>query len=124
MTQDIQMIIDREVSRRVKEEIDRQGLLIPWDELRRLRVIFGKDVTDPRELVERVVRLGRIAVQGREFFLTEGQIKRLREQAFFHRKDGEPATLEEASEEEARKILDRYVDEQLDYYTNAMIGEI
>mgnify|MGYP005836733377 CR=1 FL=1 len=91
--------------------------------VRYIQEIFG-GCKDEDDIVTRLKRFTVVKVQGKEIVLDAGQVQRLVTQAFFYSKTGEPRCPEEATSEEQEFIVNRYVDQQINYYISQMLGEI
>lgn len=93
------------------------------ENLKKVRDIIG-NVATPEELVSKIRRLGIVRVQGKEYFLSQDQITRIKQEAFFHTLTNEPHTEAQATPEQAKKIVNRYLEKQLDYWMNQMTSQI
>ncbi len=113
-------ILEKVINTYIKDGEPR--LTLTADHLRKLTEVIGHPASS-EDLVNRVRRLGTVKVQGRDFQLSQEQVVRLKQEAFFNRKTGEP-DINEASPQEAEKIVQRYMDDQLKYWLNQMTSQI
>ena len=114
--------INRVVDRASRDNLE-GALALSSETVSKLRESLGGFTTET-DLVDRVRRIGRIKVQGREYALTAEQLARLKQEAFGHAKNGEPRKESEATPEEAAKIVGRYMDEQIDYFMKMMCSQL
>lgn len=92
-------------------------------QVRQLEYFLG-EVKDSGSLVGKILNIGVLRVQGKEFQLTREQIQRLKTEAFFHHERGEPSSEASATPEEVELVLDRYLTKQLNYYIGMMLSEV
>lgn len=114
--------INKIIDRASREDLDSSLFLRP-EVTDKLREIFG-GFTDDKDLLARIQRLGQVKVQGREYTLNSGQIARIKQEAFGHAKNGEPRSENLATKEQAEKIVQRYLQEQLDYFMRMMCSQL
>ncbi len=109
----------------VERGLNQNGFLV----LDREQVSFLKEIFGPFEgsndLVNRMRRNCSLRVQGKEYLLTSEQMARLKQEAFFHRNNGEPRSEADCKTPElAEKIISRYVIRQIDYFMKQMCSQI
>jgi len=114
--------INRVVERSSRDNLE-GALALSSDTVSKLRNMLGGFTTET-DLVDRVRRIGRIKVQGREYVLTAEQLARLKQEAFGHAKNGEPRREQDATPEQAAEIVGRYMAEQIDYYIKMMCSQL
>lgn len=89
-----------------------------------LRDVLGSFDT-AEDLVNKLRRNCSLKVQGKEYLLTSDQMARLKQEAFFHRNNGEPRSEADCKTPEiAEKIISRYVIRQIDYFMKQMCSQI
>lgn len=114
--------ISKVIERASREDLDSNLMLRP-EVVNKLREMLG-GVADDKDLLSRVQRLGQVKVQGREYVLNAGQLARLKQEAFGHAKNGEPRTESTATKPQAEEIVQRYLQEQIDYYMKMMCSQL
>lgn len=114
--------VSRLIERASREDFD-TTMGLRAEVVDKLREQLG-GLTDDKDLLARVQRLGQVKVQGREYVLNSGQMARIKQEAFGHAKNGEPRKEAEATKEQAELIVQRYLQEQLDYYMKLMCSTI
>lgn len=115
--------VNRIIEKASKERVDDGDLVLKAADVHDLRQLLGGFV-DAADLVRRIKRMGTIRVQGHEFMLEADQIARLKQEAFGHARNGEPRSEKDATTDQAAKIVNRYLDEQITYFMKMMCSQL
>lgn len=120
----VQDAVLRTLKKSINYDLDKECTTFTGEQIFLLRHIFGS-FKDAEDLLSRIKRLGNVKVQGKEYILTAEQMKRLRQEAFFHCNPGEPRSETECKTlEQKEKIVSRYVIRQIDYFMKQMCSQI
>lgn len=120
----IQAMIVKHLQNLADQGVQEGSMTLKRDQVGFLRDVLGSFDT-PEDLVNKLRRNCSLRVQGKEYLLTSDQMARLKQEAFFHRNNGEPRSEADCKTPElAEKIISRYVIRQIDYFMKQMCSQI
>ena len=89
-------------------------LLLTPEQKDELCSILGP-INTSNDVVDKTRRLAEVSVGGLKFELEKEQLVRIKNQAFFNRKQSEPSELE-ATPQQAKEMIERYLSLQMKYF--------